>query len=427
MNSSSEPAQLLEQRTRRVQAAYDLRVPDRVPISVNFGYMLAHLGGITCQELESNHRKAQELLEKYALYYEPDIASGIGYGFPPLPSIILGDRQTRWPGYQLDPNAPFQFVEGEYMKEDEYDAFLDDPSDFALRTFLPRAFSELEGLAQLPRMPLMLLGYSAIRNVRVFSAPAVVSAFEALEKAGRALEELGAVSRASSQRMRELGFPTCFGTSALITAPFDFMSDTLRGMRGIMLDMFRRPEKLLAAEEKIIPIIADYAIESAKRTGVPYCSIPLHRGADGFMSTKQFDKFYWPQLKALLLRLIEGGVTPSVFYEGVYDQRLQYLRELPRGKTIGRFDRSDMFKVKEVVGDVLCIQGGFPVSLLTAGTPDEIRALTKEFCERVAIGGGYIMATNSAMHECRGDLVKVWVDATREYGTYEQGERMTNV
>jgi uroporphyrinogen-III decarboxylase len=107
-----------------------------------------------------------------------------------------------------------------------------------------------------------------------------------------------------------------------------------------------------------------------------------------------------------------------VFYEGVYDGRLQYLRELPKGRTIGRFDRSNLFRVKQVVGDVMCIQGGFPVSLLTNGTPDEIRTLTKEFCEVVGRSGGFIMSTNTAMHECRGDLVKTWVDATREYGVY---------
>ena len=39
------------------------------------------------------------------------------------------------------------------------------------------------------------------------------------------------------------------------SAPFDFMSDTLRGMRGIFLDMHRRPEQLLAAEEKSAPYL----------------------------------------------------------------------------------------------------------------------------------------------------------------------------
>lgn len=41
------------------------------------------------------------------------------------------------------------------------------------------------------------------------------------------------------------------------------------------------------------------------------------------------------------------------------------------------FERSDMGKVKEAVGDVMCIQGGFPVSLLQGGTPEQVREHTK--------------------------------------------------
>ncbi len=408
-------AELLAERSKRVKDAYELRVPDRVPIALNFGYMLARLGGITNQELERNTDKAQELLEKCALRFEPDIISGLG--FLPHASIALGDRQTKWPGYGLDADGTFQYVEGEYMKADEYDAFLNDPTDFTLRTFMPRAFSELEGLATLPRLPILLLGYSSIRTVRAFSAPPVVTALEALMKAGQEVEKLGAAAIQGRQRMEALGFPMSFGTSSLITAPFDFMSDTLRGMRGIMLDMFRCPDKLLAAMQKVVPLVVDYAVTAAKRTGVPYCSIPLHRGSDGFMSIKQFEKFYWAPLKEMLLALIEGGVTPSVFYEGIYDQRLSYLRELPKGKTIGRFDRSDMFKVKEVVGDIMCVQGGFPVSLLQAGTPEQIRELTEKMCEVVGKNGGFIMGPRTSISESKPELVNIWADATREYGT----------
>ncbi|MBI5649321.1 MAG: hypothetical protein HZC40_02560 [Chloroflexi bacterium] len=410
------PAELLAERTARVQAAYELRVPDRVPIALNFGYMLARLGGITNQELERNPVKAQELLEHCALRFEPDIISGLG--FLPHASIALGDRQTKWAGYGLDANGTFQYVEDEYMKAEEYDAFLDDPTDFTLRTFLPRAFSELEGLASLPRLPIMLLGYTTIRSLRAFSAPPVIAALEALIKAGKEVDQLGAIARVNSKRMQDLGFPNAFGTSSLITAPFDFMSDTLRGMRGIMLDMFRRPEKLLAAMQKVIPLVVEFAVSAAKRTGIPYCSIPLHRGSDGFMSIKQFETFYWQSFKAMILGLIEGGVIPTVFYEGVYDQRLSYLRELPKGKTIGRFDRSDMFKVKEVVGDVMCIQGGFPVSLLQGGTREQIREHTQKMCAVVGKGGGFIMGPSTTISESDPELVKIWVDATREYGVY---------
>ena len=44
----------------------------------------------------------------------------------------------RWPGGDLPDDAPFQFVEGEYIKADEVDQFLADPNGFTLRTILPR-------------------------------------------------------------------------------------------------------------------------------------------------------------------------------------------------------------------------------------------------------------------------------------------------
>jgi uroporphyrinogen-III decarboxylase len=407
---------LLAERAKRIKDAYELRVPDRVPIRLNFGYMLARLGGITNQELERDLDKAQALLEKYTLYFEPDMISGLG--FLPHASTMLGDRQTKWPGYGLDPNGTFQFVEGEYMKAEEYDAFLDDPTDFTMRTFLPRAYSALEGLATLPRVPIMLMGYPALGNIAALAEPPVAAALEALVKTSQQIAQLRAAAKATAQRMESLGFPMSLGSSSLVTAPFDFMSDTLRGMRGIMLDMYRCPDKLLAAEEKVVPILVDYAVAAARRTGVPYCGIVLHRGADGFMSLEQFETFYWPSLKAMLLGMIEGGVTPNVFYEGSYDERLRYLRELPKGKTIGRFDCSDLFKVKEVLGDTMCIVAGFPVSLLHAGTPEQIRAHTKKLIEVVGRDGGFIMGPSTSMAEADPERVKVWVDATREYGVY---------
>jgi uroporphyrinogen-III decarboxylase len=414
--TSKTPAELLRERARRIKDAYELRVPDCVPIRLNFGYMLARLGGITNQELERDLDKAQALLEEYALYFEPDLIGGLG--FLPHASTMLGDRQTKWPGYGLDPNGTFQFIEGEYMKAEEYDAFLDDPTDFTLRAFLPRAYSALEGLAGLPRMPIMLLGYAALGNLATLAEPLVAAALEALSETSKQIAQLRAAAKASAQRMESLGFPMSLGSSSLVTAPFDFLSDTLRGMRGIMLDMYRCPGKLLAAEEKVVPILVDYAVAAARRTGIPYCSIPLHRGSDGFMSLEQFETFYWPFLKAMLLGMIEGGVTPNVFYEGSYDERLRYLGELPKGKTIGRFDRSDLFKVKEVLGDTMCIVAGFPVSLLHGGTPEEIRAHTKKLIEVVGRDGGFIMGPNTSMAEADPERVKVWVDATREYGVY---------
>ncbi len=118
------------------------------------------------------------------------------------------------------------------------------------------------------------------------------------------------------------------------------------------------------------------------------------------------------------LALVNAGLTPVVFYEGVWDQRLDYLADLPKGKTVGMFQNSDIFKVKKVVGDVMCIQGGMPVSTLTTSA-DEVRAWTKRLCEEVGKGGGFVMSTNIGdMEGSKPELVKVWVEATKEYGQY---------
>ena len=123
-----------------------LRQPDRVPLIMSIGYMLADMGGITRQQLLEDPEKAQELLEKAALEFQPDSIHG-PMPSDPTPHLILGDRMTVWPGHGVDANTQFQFVESEFMKADEYDAFLDDPTDWVIRTYLPRAFAALEGFA----------------------------------------------------------------------------------------------------------------------------------------------------------------------------------------------------------------------------------------------------------------------------------------
>jgi uroporphyrinogen-III decarboxylase len=121
----------------------------------------------------------------------------------------------------------------------------------------------------------------------------------------------------------------------------------------------------------------------------------------------------------MVMKLIENGITPYLFYEGVWDNRLKYLAELPKGKTVGWFQNSDIFKVKEVLGETICIVGGMPNSLLVSGTTEEVRERTRKVCHVVGKGGGFIMCTTvGEMSGCKPDLVKEWVESTRKYGVY---------
>ncbi len=412
--------QLYQERAKRLDDAIHLRQPDRVPISLGFGNLLADIGGITRQQLCENPEMALSALEKAAVRYQPDLARGAIGNFSG-PSRVLGDRMTKFPGYGLGENDSFQFHEDEYMKAEDYDAFLADPADWAIRAYLPRVFSNLEGLSNLPNLAMAALGtYGMWMYAADMALPSVVAAFQALAEAGQL--QLAYLKKMGEQvaRMAALGFPPhpLLG-GALMAAPFDFMGDTLRGMRGVFADMRRCPDKLLEAEEKVGRMQTENAIARCRASGTSSAFIPLHRGSDGFISLPAFERFYWPQLKKMVLDLIAAGITPLVFWEGAWDQRLHYLAELPKGKTVGMFQQSNIFKVKEVLGRTMCILGGMPVSMLFKSTPEEIREYTKKLCQVAGKGGGFIMSTDiGEMEGADLDLVQVWVDATREFGVY---------
>jgi len=411
--------QLFAERNQRMLDAMTCKQPDRIPLLMGMGYYLAEMAGATRQELYDHPEKQQEMLEKAALMYQPD--NIMGYWHTPELSRALGDRMTKWPGLGLGPNGSFQFNEQEFMKPQDYDDFIDDPADWAIRVYTPRAFQNCEGFGLLPPLGTFAFGYyNGLLNYPGLADPAIVSAFAAMYKAVQeAAKWFGYAVIDSGQRLAALGFPPCGLLANMVEAPFDFMSDTLRGMRGIFLDMLRIPDKLLAAEQKVSRFEMKHLLRSFKANHVPFCFIPLHRGSDGFMSLPQFEKFYWPQLRDMMLEMIDNGITPICFYEGVWDQRLKYLAELPQGKTAGIFQDSNIFKVKEAVGTGMSIIGGMPIPLLKNGTPESVREHTRKVCREVGKGGSFVMCTTVLdLEGCNPELIKAWVDATKEFGGY---------
>jgi uroporphyrinogen-III decarboxylase len=217
--------------------------------------------------------------------------------------------------------------------------------------------------------------------------------------------------------MMNLGFPLHFGA---VTFPaFDWISDALRGMRGTMLDMYQVPDKLLALIDMFTPLTLGGCIMMAEQTHNKGVFIPMHRGAAGFMSDKQFARFYWPCFKALLLGLINAGLTPIPLFEGDYTPRLEYLTELPPRKVVGHFDHVDRKKTKKLLGDVMCFWGNVPASLMCAGTPRQVKDDVKELIDIFGDNGGLIVdSTMGLPDESKVENVQALTDAVHEYGVY---------
>ena len=182
--------------------------------------------------------------------------------------------------------------------------------------------------------------------------------------------------------------------------------------------MYRQPDKLLAALEALTPIMIGMGLGAAQQTGNPVIFMPLHKGADGFMSARQFETFYWPALKKVVMALVEEGIIPVLFAEGSYNTRLEIIGDITKGKAIYHFESKDIFRAKEVLGDRVCIRGNVSASLLCMGTAQDGRDYCKKLIDVVGKGGGFIMDSAVTLDEARPENVKAMVDFTREYGVY---------
>ena len=406
-----------ERKRKRINDAIALKKPGQVPIFFCQSYLPARTEGITLKDAHYDIDAWVKANKNFVLKYDPDMYFFIEAPINGAGQVhdILGTLAMKWPGGTLPDDVPFQFVEGEYMLQSEYDHFLDDPSDFLLRVFIPRVFKNLEGFSKLPPLKNLALGcYGTPVYGMAMSTPEVVESLERLmEMSKYALN----FAMKSGQLYAELAAEgQICAANAPALHPFDIISDMLRGMRGTMLDMFQVPDKLILAMEKLYPVSLGSAIGAAQASGNNQIFIPLHRGADGFMSPEQFEKFYWPFLKQLINDLIAADLVPMPFFEGKYEQRIDYLKELPAGKCIGWFDRSDMQLLKDKLADNLCVAGGMPASLLQTGTVESVRKQTQEVIE-IFEKTGLIMTASTVMDEAKPELVQAWVDAVQEFGS----------
>ena len=382
-----------------------------VPFMVLNGAFPAKTHGLTCEDVMYDYDRTMEAYIDTTLSLQPAAHDN------PFPArfygrlLEIGDfRALKWPGHGVSVTSGIQFLETEFMKEEDYSEFLFDPSDYIVRRLWPRLFGKFEGLAKLGPLH-NIYAHQGFGDLAAFADPEVLQSLEALTAVAREAQIMikGAVEY--SRRLKQLGFPPQFG--AITQAPFDTLSDYFRGTKGAMMDMYRRPDEVLEAVEKLLPIMIRRGL-TAKKRGTPRVFIPLHKGLDGFMSPAQFERFFWPSLKQLLMALVENGVTPFCFWEGNCVSRLETIADVPPGKVVHWFERTDIARAKEVLSGVACVRGGVPVSLLVAGTPEDVSRHCRKLIETVGRGGGYILDASTVLDDARPENVMAMAESVRE-------------
>ncbi len=441
LNLSSEAEQKQEERFDRwlsasgfrfespeAEAAYKKRVtlikdavqmkkmPQRIPVCPSSGHYPIEYGNISWRDAMYDYQKLGRAWKKYCLDFACDTFS------PPMLIVsgktleILDFTLYKWAGHSLRDDQEFQFVEKAYMKPEEYPDLIDDPTWFFLTRFFPRIFGELKPLEKTPMLQpvheiLLVPGF-----VRAFSTEQMKSALAKLIEAGDEATVWFDTVISVTMEILSKGYPMMSG--GFSKAPFDVIADSLRGTQGALVDMFRRPDELLEACERLVPSMVRSAINACNATGHMIPLMPLHKGADTFMSEKQYQKFYWPSLRKVIIGLVDAGLVPLLFAEGSYNQRLDIISDLPKGKTIWLFDKTDMAAAKKTVGQVSCIAGNVPTDLLCTGNPDEVKAYCRNLIDTAGKDGGFILATGAGMQRAKVENIRTMIDFSKEYGVY---------
>lgn len=392
--------QLYTERLNRYVAALRNGKPDRVPIRPFVAEFTAKYAGFTCQEVVHDYEKAFTAARKCAADFDWDaVVSNMVYVWTGLTQAI-GLKYYGIPGIDVPPNTGFQYREppedDAFMRADEYDQLIEDPTGFLYNVWFPRVCGEAAkiGSPNHYRNNLSL----------VKGGMAMMSYFSAFGRQNELLKtECGTVS----------------AIAGIFKAPFDIIADKLRGYVGLTMDMFQQPDKVLKACEALMPHLLHVGLTTADPTKTVPIGFWMHRGCVPFISNKQFHSHYWPTLKPIIQEFFRNGYQTMFYAEGNWDAHLDTFTELPDQSILYHVDRGDIFKVHARLGDKFCLSGGIPNVLLSYGKPGEVRECCKKVIDGVAKNGGYIMDASAIMqNDTSIENMQALTDFTREYGTY---------
>ncbi len=241
---SAEAEKRYKTKLQRLINVYKVKEPDRVPVAISAGETPLYANGVDYHTAIYNYEKAVQAYAKFNEEHGVELDSLSAPSiFPARVIDILDFKLYAWPGHGIPESATgYQFNEGEYMQTDEYDAFIKNPSDFWMRTYMPRMFGAFEPLRKVG--PLTDIIEFPIGSLAPLASPDVQAMLQKLMDAGKEIARFGKITGKFSRQVEEKGYLLRLSRT-IAHAPFDMLGDTLRGTQPIMKDMFRQPDKLL--------------------------------------------------------------------------------------------------------------------------------------------------------------------------------------
>jgi len=358
------PEEKTQQRDKRILDALDLGTPDRIPLFMNGqGFFKFVDPEATLADYFRRPRYVDDLLIQAAQLpdlQEIDFAPACGTNTSDFQAAFasLYFAKVKLPGRELPENALWNIDELGPMTEEDYDTVIDKGWDYMTEELHRRNGFDPSTLT--PPDP----GY---------------------------MKEL-------AHRIAPLGKASPLRSSALLHfPPFETLSGA-RQLTKFFRDLRRQPDKVKA----VLEIMEDYFVAKTiqdlqKAPPSSFAFVGGTRCGSGFISAQVFERFYFPFYRKLIPAMEAIGVKAWLHMDNDWSGFLHYFREFSKGQCIWAADQmTDITKVKEVLGDRMCITGNLPAAMFSIGTPDESYRKTRELCELMG-KSGFIMAAGCSV------------------------------
>jgi hypothetical protein len=346
-------AELLAEKKARLAQVIALEKPDRTPIILmEDAFCAVHMGVKLSDFCSSLHRENEVMLSSIKEFGPEVDGVTCPYGADQMFPLIFSTK-VKFPGRELPDNSLWQLDEKEVMTVADYDTIID------------------KGWAAFQRQYLIeRIGYPFDSVMeQLADSPKFINNFE------------------------EAGYLVY---SPVVAATVNEQFSGGRSLSKFTRDIFKIPDKVEAALDVIQGEMVEQLRAQIRAFKPQVVFLSPARGASEFFSPKLWERFVWKYLKATADVIIEEGAAADLHIDGQWERDLDYFKAFPKGKCVFESDGvTDIYKIKEALGDRMPIKGDVSAVLTSLGTPDEVY----DYCTRIIrdIGPGLILSSGCSL------------------------------
>ena len=359
---------LYDERLTRIRKAIALEKPDRVPvIPVGNAFCAVHLGVKLSDFARDVKLSSETMLQSFTSLGEVD-----GIQQPLFNPNLLSFQwlsHVKIPGIDFPENVPWQVYETELMNIQDYDTIVSKGFSYFYFDFLKNRLDNL------------------------------------MER----IEPILAHTPAAIDRFKQAGIVTL--SPIIVTIPYEYFCGG-RSMIKFIKDLFTIPDKVEAAMQASMPDLIGSTKQILAQVKPIAVWIGGWRSASEFLSPKMWNRFVWPYFKALINVVIDADVIPVLHFDSSWNRDIATFLELPKAKCIFSTDhQTDIFKLKEILGNHMAIMGDVPAAMFALGSPEEVYDYSMNLINKIGPSGFILSSGCDVPYNAKPENVKAMISA----------------